>query len=116
MVTQFIDKSADFNADGFVNLDVSGWDYVVWHLVTPTGEVNFNTSNDGGAVTGSTQSNAVTAINFQPVLAINTATGVGATSSSGNGLFKVNVAGRYIQLIGSSVTVSKLLFTLSKIC
>jgi hypothetical protein len=111
-----IDATTNFNANGFVNLDIGGWDYCVVHLVSPTGSISFNTSNDGGESTGAIDESPRTALNFQPVQFTNTANGAGVTSSSGNGVYKLNVAGKYLQLIGSAVTATKILVTLQKIC
>ena len=110
---QLIDASADYNNNGSVNLDIGGWDYVVIQVVTPTGTTSFKTSNDAGSVLGVTEGNALTATNFVAVLATNLATGTTATSTAADGMFKINVAGRFLQISGA--TVAKLLVTLQKI-
>jgi hypothetical protein len=110
---QLIDSTNDYNANGSVNLDIGGWDYVVVQIVSPTGTTLFKTSNDSGSVLGVTEGNALTATNFLTCLATNLANDARVSSVSADGLFKINVAGRFLQIIGS--TVGKLLVTLQKI-
>lgn len=110
------DITADFNADSLAQVDLSGWDSVTIQLVTPTGTVNFLSSNDAGAVEGSTDGNALTALNFTALQATNLATGVAATSGAATGLWRITGFGRFLQLSGTSVTAAKILLYLSKIC
>jgi hypothetical protein len=115
MITSTVDYTTEFNANSKLNLDTSGWDYVNVQVQTPSGSINFNGTNDANAIEGVSDGNARTAINWQPVQGINTATGSGATSTSGNGLFKFSTASRFLQFIGSSVTVTKIIVVYSQI-
>lgn len=112
-----IDVSATFasGGSGSVNLDVSGWDYATIQLVSPTGAINFLSTNDGGGIIGVTDGNATSAANFTAVQGTNLATGVAATSGSASGLWRISSMGRYIQLSGTSITATKVLVLLSKI-
>lgn len=115
MLNQSIDLTTAFNADGKVNLDVSGWDNCTLQIQTPSGAISFNGTNDSGGITGISDGNPRTATNWQPVQGINTATGLGATSTSGNGIFKFTVVSQFLQFIGSAVTVTKMIANLSQI-
>lgn len=115
MLAQNLDFTTEFNANSKVNIDTNGWDYVSVQAITPSGAINFNGTNDANAITGVSDGNARTAINWQPVQGINTATGTGATSTSGNSIYKFSSPSRFLQLIGSAVTVTKLIVILSQI-
>lgn len=115
MITENIDYTTEFNANSKLNLDMSGWDYAVVQIQTPSGAISFNGTNDSGAITGVSDGNARTATNWQAVQGINTATGTGATSTSGNGIFKFTYPSRFLQFIGSSVTVTKIIVSFTQI-
>lgn len=110
-----LDISNDFNLSSSKNIDVSGWDSITIQLVTPSGAINFLTTNDSGAIQGVTDGNAFTAANFTAMQATNLATGVAATSGAATGLWRTNAFGRFLQLSGTSVTAAKILIYLSKI-
>lgn len=112
-VSLTIDATSVFNATGIFNIDMSGYETAVIQLVTPAAAVTFNSSNDGGAVTGSVSEAPVSATNFTAVLATNLNTGVGATSGAASGLWRAQYIGRYLQLSGT--TAAKILVYLSKI-
>jgi hypothetical protein len=115
MLSTTIDVTAAFNAASKVNLDLSGWDTVTLQIQTPSGSINFNGTDDAGAIQGVSDGNASTAINWQPLAMTNTATNTTVVASGLNGIFKTNLLSRFIQLIGSSITVSKMIVYLSKI-
>lgn len=115
MLNTTLDLTTEFNANSKVNIDTNGWDYASVQAITPSGAINFNGTNDANPITGVSDGNARTAINWQPIQGVNTATGTGATSTSGNGIYKFSTASRFLQLIGSSVTVTRLIVVLSQI-
>lgn len=115
MTSTIFDVAALFNDDSNVNIDLSGWDYAVVQLVSPTGTINFLSSNDDGSITGSVQGGPLSALNFTAVQGTNLATGAAATSGAVSGLWKFGVIGRFLQLNGTSVTAPKILIYLSKI-
>jgi hypothetical protein len=115
MTSQTFDVTSDFNNNGKVNFDTNGWDYLNVQIQTPSGSINFNGTNDANAITGVSDGNARTAINWQPAQGINTATGTGVSSTSGNGIFKFSTASRFLQFIGAAVTVNKMIIVLSQI-
>lgn len=110
-----IDSTSDFNTNGKVNIDTNGWDTANVQIQTPSGTINFNGSNDANAITGISDGNARTAINWQAAQGVNTANGLSVTSTASNGIFKFSYPSRFLQFIGSSVTVNKLIIVLSKI-
>lgn len=115
MITKTFDFTTEFNTNSQVNIDVSGWDYAILQVQTPSGAINFNGTNDSGGITGVSDGNARTATNWQAVQGINTATGNGATSTSGNGIYKFSTPSRFLQFTGSAVSVTKLIVVLSQI-
>lgn len=115
MLSQNFDLTTQFNANGKVNLDTSGWDFVTVQAITPSGTISFNGTEDANAIEGVSDGNARTATNWQPIQATNLATGTGATSTSNNLVYKFSSPSRFLQFIGSSVTVTKLLVVFSQI-
>lgn len=119
MVATHRDLTTIFNNNnGFVQFDVSGYDYVIVHFISPNGVINFNGTLDGGANTGLTGENPTSAINFIAVQGTNLTTGVAATSNAAtSNIYKFLVGPRYLQLAGAPGTrVGKLLITKTKIC
>ena len=106
-VQQIIDITDDLNTGSSATLDIGGWDFVVVHLVTPTGPVNFLTSNDGGGVSGVSDGNAVSATNFVAVTGTVLATGASATLLSASGLIKFSGIGQFLRISGTAIAVTK---------
>lgn len=115
MITQTQDFTTQFNTNSQLNLDVSGWDYIILQLVTPTGTVTFNTTNDGGAITGTVDSNPLSAKNWNLCFGTNIATGVGASSVAASSMFRFSYIGRFFQITGTAITATLVMITLSKI-
>jgi hypothetical protein len=111
-----LDVTADFNADSKVQLDTGGFDYAIVHLVSPSGTVNFLHTNDSGDVEGVSDGSAVSATNFVAVQGTNLASGTAVSSLAASGLVRFGYIGRFLQLSGESVTVTKALVRLYKIC
>lgn len=109
------DVTSDFNADSKVNLDISGFDVVVLQIESPSGAINFNTTNDSGAVQGVSDGNASTATAWRGVQGTDVLNGSGATNASATTIIKFTNFGRFIQFVGSAVTVSRMLVMLYKI-
>ncbi len=114
-VSNIQDITAPFNANGFHNMDIGGWDFAVVQLVSPSGAINFLHSNDSGDITSVSDGSAVSATNFVTVTGINLASNAGATSLNVSGLIKFNGIGRYLQLSGAGVTATKILVRLYKV-
>ena len=115
MISTIIDYTKRFNTDSKINIDLEGWDYAVVQFVSPSGAITFKTSNDGGAIAQTIANSPTTATNFNNVLGTNLVDGTTAVSASASGSFRFSYIGQYLQLTGSSVTVTKLLVYLSRI-
>jgi len=110
---------ADYIQPAFVSnsivLDVSNYDYVVAQFVAPTGTINITTTNDSGDVQGETDGDASTATNFITTYATKLSTNTAVTAVDAAGLYKINVAGRYIRFSGASAAATKVIVMLAKI-
>jgi hypothetical protein len=111
MVCNWQDLSLQFNANGKVQIDTSGYDYVLVQIVTPSGTISFASTNDGGAITGATDGNATSALNFVACQGTNQTNGTAETSTaSANSIHKFQVVGRFLQISGGAgSTIAKLL-------
>ncbi len=109
-----LDLTDAFNAASKVNIDLSGWDNFSVQIQTPSGAINFNGTDNPGAVQGVSDGSAATAINWQPIALTNTATNTTSAATSANGIFKGAALSRFLQLVGSSITVSSMIIYLSK--
>ena len=110
-----LDVTKQFNANSGYIADFSGWDYCVVQLVSPSGAVSFNTSNDSGAVQGVSDGSSISASNFTAVQGTNLASGSAITSLNATGNVRFGYIGRYLQLTGSSVTATKVILFFTKI-
>jgi len=116
MLSEVLDITAQFKADTLYTLDLSNWDNAVIQLVgLSAGTITFNATNDGGGVTGVTDGDSRSVGNLIAVQVTNLNTGTAVTSATGAGLYRAGVVGRYLQLTGSGVTITKILVYLSKI-
>ena len=111
------DVTVQFNNNGFINLDCSGWETMVVQLESPTGTVYFNHTNDSGAVTGVTEGSPALSTGYQPVQGVNLANGATLDSTAATGLYRFQYIGRFLQLTNNagSATASKVLVEFSKI-
>jgi hypothetical protein len=115
MISQTLDVTTDFNANNTVQIDVGGWENVIVQMVNPSGTVLFQGSNDGGAITGSTAGNPVTATNFATISATKMSDGTLTTSLAAAGLYKLTQPPRYLKFGGASAAATKALVFLSKV-
>lgn len=115
MLSANVDYTVEFNANGKINLDISGWDVVDMHIITPTGTITFNGTNDAGAIQGVTDGNPVTATNWGTVQGVNQSSGSAATTTGSSGIFKFTFPSRFLQFTGAGVTVAKIIGYFSKI-
>lgn len=125
MLSQYLDITNEYydpNSYGgarIVVIDVSNYDYVLVQPVNITGgtDIKILSTIDSGAITGISDGNASSAINFTPVLATRMTGNTDTDFIGEDSVFKMGVIGRYLKLDGStSVTnVDKLLVMLTKI-
>lgn len=114
MISNVIDVTTDFNANNGVKMDLSGWETATFQFVSPSGTISISGSNDGNAITGSTEANALASINYTAIQAINLASGSATSSVAAAGLYKVTVACKYIQFGGASAAATKVLVFVNK--
>lgn len=114
-ITNVIDFTEKLNASGSVVFDTSGWDSIVIQGIEAN-SCNLLTSNDGGDVTGSIDSNVITAANFYTLYALDLSDSTGTLANAiGNSNYYLTGFGRYIKIgIGSGVA-TKLLVKFHKI-
>lgn len=99
------DLSGTFNSVYKITQDVSGWDRVNVQVVAPiAGTVYIYGSNDANAVLGVQDGNASLAINFNPILATNLATGTTVSTISAAGNYTVPVNAQFLRLQGNPTT------------
>lgn len=103
-----------FVSNAFV-IDVSNWDYVVAQFIAPTGTINITATNDSGDVQGTTDGDASTAENFTTVYATKLSTNTAVTAVDAAGMYRINVAGRYLKFGGTSAAATKIIIMLAKI-
>lgn len=113
-LSQTIDVTVEFNANNGYVADASGWDYLVWQFVNPTGTVALTATNDGGAIQGVSDGNSTSATNFSTVQAIKLSDG-SSTATGAAGLFRVSVVGRYVKYGGASAAADKVIIEYFKI-
>lgn len=115
MIAEFIDVTADFNANNGIKLCLSGWETATFQFVNPTGTINITGTNDGGAITGSTNDAPVSSTNYTAIQAIPlSALGTPTSTVAASGLYKITVACTYIQFGGASAAATKVLVFLNK--
>jgi len=119
MVSRQVDLTSDFNTNNVskVQIDISGWDYVLAHIIGPSATISFNATNDGHESTGGYLGDASSAQNWASVQGTNQSTGTATTSSnSNNAIYKFSSVGKFLQLTAAAgTTVTKLLVQFAKI-
>lgn len=103
------------NNTGLLQIDTSGFDYVIVHFVNMTASTAFAGSNDGGGITGETEGNATSAINWVSVQGINQTTGAAGTTAATGTIYKFSSVARYLQFDGTASASCKVLVYFAKI-
>ena len=98
-----------------ITIDVSNYDYAIVQFVNPTGTINITSTNDGGDMTGITDGNAKTATNFTAIQATKLSDGTAVTAVVTAGLYRINVAGRYLSFGGTGAAATKVVIRLAMI-
>ena len=88
------------SANSRYELDMAEWDYAVIQIIQQAGyNIEFKSTNDGGAVTGSVDDSGLTALNSYSILAQDLSDGTFVSSTTTLlGLYKITDFGRYILL------------------
>lgn len=101
--SKVVDATASFNARGTYYQDLSGWDYAVVQIETPSEAITFNTTNDDGSFTGDLLPAPVVPINWELVKGTDLATKTEITSIAVDGTVRFDTIGRFLQLNGATV-------------
>jgi hypothetical protein len=115
MLAQYLDLTAEFNANNRASFEMSNYDYAVIQMVSPSGTIALTATNDSGAEQGVTDGDITTSTNYTTVQATKLADGTAVTSLAAAGLYRIGVVGRYIKFGGASAAATKVLVMLAKI-
>jgi|ERR1700677_412471 len=120
MIAKHVDFTNQFNLGigtntGLLQIDTSGFDFVIVHFVNLAGAITFSGSNDGGGITGEAQDNATSATNWVSVQGVNATTGASGTTAATNTIYKFSSVARYLQFDGTASTTCKILVYFAKI-
>jgi hypothetical protein len=109
MVSHYYDITDKFNGDNGFKIDVGLWENVSVQFVNPSGTISILGSNDPNAITGVSDGNALASTNYVAIQATNLETGTAVTSVSTAGIYKVQVATKFIQFGGAGAAADKVL-------
>ena len=98
-ISTVVDATESFNANGDFYQDLSGWDSAVVQFVNPSAQINFNTTNDDGSITGQLLPAPEVPINWVSVLGVNLSTKTDVASISADGIVEFGIIGKYLQII-----------------
>lgn len=116
MISETLDLTNTFNATNTVQIDTSGWENVIIHMVgTVSGTITFQGSNDGGAITGAVDESPQAAINFSTISATKMSDGTLTTSLAAAGLYKLTQPCKYLKFGGASAAATKVFVLLTKV-
>lgn len=105
-ISTVVDATDSFNTNNSFYQDLSGWDSAVVQVVSPTAQINFNTTNDDGSTTGQLLPAPEVPINWVSVAGVNLTSKADVTSIAASGLVAFGIIGKYLQLQGTSVTTT----------
>jgi hypothetical protein len=97
-VSRIVDATNSFNADGSFYQDLSGWDSAVVQFVSPSGAINFTTTNDDSSITGQLLPAPEVPGNWVTVLGVNLTTKADVSSISTSGIVEFGIIGKYLKL------------------
>ena len=120
MIAKHVDFTNQFNLGigtntGLLQIDTSGFDFVIAHFVNLAGAITFSGSNDGGGITGETEGNPTSATNWVSVQGVNATTGAAGTTAATNTIYKFSSVSRYLQFDGTASASCKILVYFAKI-
>jgi hypothetical protein len=97
-ISKIEDATESFNANGSYYQDLSGWDSAVVQFVSPSGTINFTTTNDDGAITGQVLPAPEVPINWVSVAGVNLTSKADVTSIAASGLVAFGIIGKYLKI------------------
>lgn len=103
-----LDLTDKFNQNGFVMVDVSGWNKIVVQIRQPSGTINFQGTNYS-------LGDASQATYWETIQGTNLADGTAVTSAAADGIFRFEYITKFLHLEGApSDTVDALIIYLLK--
>lgn len=116
MLAQSFDLTDKYTgATPSVTIDIGNYEHLTIDVAGITGTINVDGTNDGGAITGSTEGNPTSATNFTAVQVIPLATGTAATTITTAGLYRISpVSFKYLRLSGAGSSATKLIVFANK--
>ena len=92
-------------------IDISGWRTLSIQVINPSGTISLLATNDGGAITGSTDGGPKDAQNFNAVQAVNISSGTAVTAITTDDNYRIDpISFKYLQIgDGSTATGDKIL-------
>jgi hypothetical protein len=105
-ISTVVDATDSFNANNSFYQDLSGWDSAVVQVVSPSAQINFNTTNDDGSTTGQLLPAPEVPVNWVSVAGVNLTSKADVTSIGASGLVAFGIIGKYLQLQGTSVSTT----------
>lgn len=116
MISALHDVSKSFNDNHTVAIEVALWENVIIQMAgTVTGTILLEGTNDGGAITGSTDDSPQSAINWNTIIATKMLDGTTTSSLAGAGLYKLTQPCKYIRFGGAAAASTKVLVFTSKV-
>jgi hypothetical protein len=94
-----IDLTAKYNKNASIVEDISGYDFAVLQIVTPSTTIAFNTTNDNGGVTGTLLPSPQVPANWTPVFGLNLQTNVIAINTAASGIWRFEIIGQFLQIV-----------------
>lgn len=116
MLAQSFDLTEKYTgAAPSVTIDIGNYEHLTIDVAGISGTISVEGTNDGGAITGSTEGNATSATNFTALQVIPLATGTATTTIATAGLYRISpVSFKYLRLSGAGSTVTKLIVFANK--
>ncbi len=115
MISATHDYGAVLTDKHTVTIDVSLWENVIIQMVAPSGTILLEGSNDGGAITGSTDDTPQSALNFTTIVATKMLDGTTSSSLATAGLYKLTQPCKYLRFGGAAATATKAIVFTSKV-
>jgi hypothetical protein len=97
-ISTVVDATDSFNANSSFYQDLSGWDSAVVQVVTPSGAINFTTTNDDGSIEGQLSPAPEVPINWVTVLGVNLTTKTDVSSINASGIVAFGIIGKYLKI------------------
>lgn len=107
MLSQLLDVTNELNANHFVQLDIGEWNTCTIQVTgSISGTIDIKGSNDGGAIQGVTDGNAVSAKNFTAIQATKLSDGSAVTTLGTADNYSFQVRDKYLYIGGTNAATT----------